>query len=234
MPATLYLVSVPVGNVEDITLRAIHILQRVSVVAAENPEQMQALFDRHQIHTPVTSYHRGVQEEKTAILIHRLQAGQDVALVPDEGTPCICDPGTYLVSKARAAGIPIVPVPGPSALLAALAVSGFKGGFTFVGDLPKTPEGRLRLLRSFRRSAIRILIFFVPAGSLVALLHELDRTFGNPRVLIARDMTKPGEYFFHGPIATALKAWTAGPVGGDLTLIVEGKRKRIKAPLSFE
>ena len=234
MPGTLYVVSLPIGNAEDITVRALRILQTVAVVAAENPEKAHALFGEHGITTPLTSYNRTVQEEKAALLIARLREGQDVALVSDEGTPSICDPGTYLVSCVRAAGLRIASVPGPSALLTAFAVSGFKSdAFIFVGDMPRTSNARLLLLRSLR-SEIRSVAAFVSTDAVLTILHELHQVLGNRRILIACEMTKPGEQYIHGTIATARKAWAERHAGGDVTLIIEGRRKRLNSPLSSE
>ena len=243
MPGTLYVVSLPIGNADDITLRALHILRKVTVIAAESPERAQELLATYQITTTLTSYHRKVQEEKTAVLIEWLRQGKHVALVSDEGTPAICDPGTYLISQVRNRGIPIVPIPGPSALLAAFSISGFQGkAFTFAGTLPVRRLTRLPFLRSFRLQPNPI-IFFVPASIMTAALQEIERVFGNRVILVARDMTKSGECFFHGRVRHALRAWQSDGVTGDLTLVIDGnsgkarrqlsdKMRRLKSPIS--
>ncbi|MGH7250684.1 MAG: SAM-dependent methyltransferase, partial [Nitrospiraceae bacterium] len=124
MTGTLYIVSTPIGNPDDITVRAVRILNKVAIVAAEDPRCSQALLAHHAITTPLTSYHDLNKEEKTQVLIRRLEEGQSVALVSDAGTPVISDPGAFLVRQALASGIRVVPVPGPSAVLAALSASG--------------------------------------------------------------------------------------------------------------
>ena len=223
LSGTLYVVSLPIGNDEDITLRAVHILKKVDIVAAENPDVARALFSVHGIHTPLTSYHREIQIEKAAVLIQRLQVGNDVALVSDEGTPAICDPGSYLISKARAANISVVPIPGPSALLAALSVAGFTGDvFTFAGYLPRRKRIRVNLLRSLK-SERRSLVFFASAHSLCSTLLELHQIIGNRSVLIAFNMTKSGERFFQGRLGKVLASLDGQSLPGEVTVIISGR-----------
>src|SRR5438132_10875134 len=124
MPATLYIVSTPIGNLEDMTVRAVRILKEVGVIAAEDTRHTKQLCTHFGIATSLTSYHDFNKEEKTAVLLARLQAGVDVALVSDAGTPVVSDPGYFLITRSIAASLPVVPVPGPSAVLAALAASG--------------------------------------------------------------------------------------------------------------
>jgi len=151
MPGTLYIVSTPIGNLEDMTFRAVRILKEVGVIAAEDTRHTKQLCTHFGIHTPLTSYHDFNKEEKTAVLLERLQAGTDVALVSDAGTPVVSDPGFFLITRAIEAGIRVVPVPGPSAVLAALAGSGLPtDSFRFEGFLPRK-EGPER--SGFRVSA---------------------------------------------------------------------------------
>src|SRR5574341_18993 len=151
MAGILYIVGTPIGHPDDITLRAVRILKRVAIVAAEDPRCTQALFVRHAIHTPLTSYHNLNKEDKTPVLIRRLAEGQSVALVSDAGTPMISDPGAFLVTRALEAGIRVTPVPGPSAVLAALSASGLAGeAFVFLGSLPERAGPRRRLLLEMR------------------------------------------------------------------------------------
>jgi 16S rRNA (cytidine1402-2'-O)-methyltransferase len=225
MPGMLYIVGLPIGNVEDITLRAIRVLRNVAVIAAEDPGIISNLFKRHRIGTPVTSYHRAVQEEKTAILLDQLQNDKSVALVADQGTPALCDPGTFLISRAHAAGVRVVPVPGASALTAGFSVTGFRGDtFTFMGMAPGTVRARRRWLRALPRIP-RHLAFFVRPDGLRAVLEELREAVGNRRMVLARDLTTPGEEIIRGTITGVLAAIQKRPLLGNLTVIVEGKAK---------
>lgn len=223
MSGTLYVVGLPIGNDEDITLRAVHILKKVDIVAAENPDVARALFSMHGIHTPLTSYHQEIQIDKAAVLIQRLQGGNDVALVSDEGTPTICDPGSYLISRARGANISVVPIPGPSALLAALSVAGFTGdAFTFAGYLSRRKRIRVTPLRSLK-SERRSLIFFASAHSLRATLLEMHQIIGNRSILIAFNMTRSGECFFKGRLGKVLASLDGQSLTGEVTVIISGR-----------
>lgn len=143
MSGTLYIVSTPIGNLEDISFRAIRILKEATVIAAEDTRRTQKLCTYYQISTPLTSYHDFNKEEKSDILLHRLQAGSHIALVCDAGTPLISDPGYYLVNRAVEANVPLVPIPGPSSLLTALCVSGLPTDrFIFEGFVPRKPGVR--------------------------------------------------------------------------------------------
>ena len=140
MTGSLYIVSTPIGNPDDITLRALSTLKTVAAIAAEDPQCTQALLARHGITTPLTSYHNENMEEKIPVLIQRMKEGQSIALVSDAGTPAIVDPGARLIHEALKQNIPVVSVPGPSALLAALTASNLPGeAFVFIGPLPSQP-----------------------------------------------------------------------------------------------
>ncbi|HTP42261.1 MAG TPA: 16S rRNA (cytidine(1402)-2'-O)-methyltransferase, partial [Nitrospiria bacterium] len=146
---TLYLVSTPIGNLEDLTLRARRLLAEADLIAAEDTRHTQQLLARYDIHTPLTSYHDHNKEEKTPVLIERLRQGRIIALVSDAGTPTVSDPGYYLITNCIAAGIPVSPVPGPSAPLAALAASGLPtDAFLFAGFLPRKPGARQKRLEA--------------------------------------------------------------------------------------
>ncbi|HSR36385.1 MAG TPA: 16S rRNA (cytidine(1402)-2'-O)-methyltransferase, partial [Desulfurivibrionaceae bacterium] len=147
-PGTLYVVATPIGNLEDITLRALRILKEVAMIASEDTRHTRKLLTHYDIHTRLVSYFKGQEARKAEGIIAALLAGQDVALVSDAGTPAIADPGTILVQKAREQGIRAVPVPGPSALAAAISIAGFEGPVLFAGFLPAKASQRRALLES--------------------------------------------------------------------------------------
>ena len=151
MPGTLYLVSTPIGNVEDMTLRALRILKAVRFIAAEDPQVTHPLLEHHGIDTPLTTYHGGMKEQVTPLILRRLEEGDDVALVVDAGTPAVADPGAYLVARALASGIAVSSVPGPSAVIAGLPLAAMScEQFTFLGVFPHRRAARGRLLAQLR------------------------------------------------------------------------------------
>jgi 16S rRNA (cytidine1402-2'-O)-methyltransferase len=225
MAGTLYIVSTPIGNPDDITLRAVRILNKVAIVAAEDPRCTQALFAHHAITTPLTSYHNVNKEDKTPVLIRRLEEGQSVALVSDAGTPVISDPGAFLVRQALASGIRVVPVPGPSAVLAALSASGLAGeAFVFLGSLPRQKERRSRLLAQMRGHD-RPLVLFESPSHLRATLREILAVLGDRRMALARDLTKSGEAIIRGTAKELLRGSASRPSRGEITLVVAGGRR---------
>ena len=223
-PACLYIVSTPIGHLEDVTLRALRILKEVSIVAAEDTRHTQTLFNHCLIHTPLTSYHDHNKEEKAGVLLKRLQEGQSVALVSDAGTPGISDPGYYLINRCIQAGIPVSPVPGPSAFLAALSVSGLPtDAFIFEGFLPKKSAARRRHLDSLREEA-RTLIWYESPHRLVRTLQELLAALGDRRVVVGRELTKMFEEIRRGKLTEVIAALEGRRIRGEITLVVEGCR----------
>src|SRR5438093_13415059 len=185
MAGILYIVSTPIGNPDDITVRAVRILDKVATVPAEDPRCSQSLIAHHAITTPLTSYHDLNKEDKTLVLIRRLEEGQSVALVSDAGTPLISDPGAFFVRQALASGIRVVPVPGPSAVLAALSASGLAGeAFVFLGTLPRQKGRRSRLLTQMR-GVDRPLVRYESRSRLRATLQQLDALHGNQRMALS-------------------------------------------------
>ncbi len=226
MAGSLYIVGTPIGNPDDLSLRAIRILRDVAIIAAEDPQCTQALLVRHGITTPLTSYQNDNKEEKIPVLIQRLREGRSVALVSDAGTPAIVDPGALLIGKALHQGIPVVPIPGPSALLASLSASGLPGDtFVFAGLLPARPAARRNVLRAFR-SEQRTIVLFESPRRLPAALKALRAALGNRRIALACNLTTPQERFFRGTIDEILRAHTTPTIEGELTLVVEGARRR--------
>lgn len=225
---TLYIVSAPIGNPEDFTVRALRILKEVPLIAAENPQMTQALLEPHQIATPLTTYHNLNKEEKSRVLLSRLRDGQSVALVCDVGTPVIRDPGRFLIAQAIKAGITVTPVPGPSALLAALVATGWPGDrFTFAGAWPSRRTAQQRLLLEWAGSTHPI-IFFVDARRLEPTLEQLLERVGNRLVVMGIDLTMPTERVLRGRLRHLLAQQRAEPLRGEVTLLIKGSRTRMR------
>ena len=228
MPGTLYLVSTPIGNLEDLTFRAHRILQEASVIAAEDTRHTQKLCRHYKIHTPLTSYHDFNKEEKTPVLLKRLKEEQSIALVSDAGTPLIADPGYYLVTRAIASDVPIVPVPGPSSIIAALSVAGLPtDAFTFIGFLPRKPAARTRLLQSLAEDSNTMILFETP-HRIQATLLTIQEIFKDRRIVIGRELTKIHEEIIRGTAQEILLSHPSRVLKGEMTLIIQGKEKRKK------
>lgn len=228
MPGILYLVSTPIGNLEDLTFRAHRILQEVSVIAAEDTRHTQKLCRHYQIHTRLTSYHDFNKEEKTPVLLGLLQDDKSIALVSDAGTPLISDPGYYLVTRAIAINVPIVPIPGPSSLIAALSVAGLPtDAFTFIGFLPKKSAARTRLLQTLQEDNKTIILFETP-HRIKATLLAIQEIFGDRRIAIGRELTKTHEEIIRGTAREILESNSSRVLKGEMTLVIQGKEKRAK------
>ena len=216
---TLYLVATPIGNLEDVTLRALRVLRQVDLIAAEDTRTARKLLSHYDIHRPLVSYNDRNKRQRTPVLLEALSQG-DVALVSEAGTPAISDPGQDLVAAAWEAGHRVVPVPGPSALTAALAASGLRTRrFLYLGFLPRQPGALRRLLRPLRQAGETLVAFEAPhrlRQSLPILAEEL----GDRRVAVCRELTKLHEEVFRGRLSEAL-AHFAEP-RGEFTLVIEG------------
>ncbi len=223
---TLYIVSTPIGNLEDITVRAVRILKEAGIIAAEDTRHTKHLCTHLGIATPLTSYHDFNKEEKTAVLLQRLQSGVDVALVSDAGTPVVSDPGYFLITRSIEAGIRVVPVPGPSAVLAALSASGLPtDSFRFEGFLPRKPGARSKRLESLKEDPASLILFESPYR-IEKLLVALRETFGNRRAVLARELTKHFEEFHRGTLDELMERVRTRPPKGEITLVIEGAPKR--------
>jgi 16S rRNA (cytidine1402-2'-O)-methyltransferase len=219
---TLYIVSTPIGNLEDITLRAIRVLKEADLVAAEDTRHSKHLLDRYQIETQLTSYHDHNKEEKAPILIARLLEGKSVALVSDAGTPGISDPGYFLINLAIDQKIPVVPIPGATAAIAALSVSGMPTDrFIFEGFLPAKHLARLRRLQDLVREE-RTMVFYEAPHKIIRSIEDMLEVFGDRRVVITREMTKIHEETIRGTLSECLKRLHAGTIKGEFTVIVHG------------
>ncbi|MBC8101942.1 MAG: 16S rRNA (cytidine(1402)-2'-O)-methyltransferase [Cytophagales bacterium] len=220
---TLYLVATPIGNLEDITLRALRILREADLIAAEDTRVTRKLLAHFDIHTPLTSYHAHTAGGKSEALVEKLQAGQNIALVSDAGTPAISDPGAELVAEAVAGGVRVEPVPGPSALVAALVASGLPTGrFVFEGFLPRTKADRRERLLMASREA-RTTLFYEAPTRVRETLGDLAKVCGpERRVVAAREITKKFEEFAHGTLAEVGAHFGAHEPRGEFVLVLDG------------
>jgi 16S rRNA (cytidine1402-2'-O)-methyltransferase len=217
---TLYVVSTPIGNLEDVTLRALRVLGEVSAVAAEDTRVTSRLLARHGLRKPMISYRAPVERRALGRVLEALAAG-DVALVSDAGTPTLSDPGQALVEAAWAAEHRVVPIPGPSAVTAALAASGFGGpGFVFLGYLPRKP-GQLRKLLESLREEERPAVAFESPHRVLKSLAAIAEMLPDRRLSVARELTKVHEEVVRGR-AAELAAALDGRARGEFTLVIAG------------
>ena len=215
----LYVVATPIGNLEDVTLRALRVLREASLIAAEDTRTTRKLLTRYDIHTPVTSFHDANAARKLPALLAALRDGA-VALVSDAGMPLVSDPGYQLVSAATAAGVPVVAVPGPSAVTAALVVSGLPADrFLFLGFLPRKAGERRSALQALAREQHTLVAFEAP-HRLRQTLVDLLAALGDRRIAVCRELTKLHEEVFRGSVQEALAHFTEPR--GEFTLVVEG------------
>ena len=228
-PATLYVVATPIGNLEDITLRALKVLRSVSVIAAEDTRNTALLLDRHGIRTRMISLHEHNESRRADAIVEQLAAGQSVALVSDAGTPLLSDPGAILVAKVRDAGFRVIPIPGASALVAALSAAGLAGtSFQFVGFLPDRSAARRKAIASYAQLAC-ILIFYEAPHRVVACVRDLATELGGQReIVIARELTKLFESIHRCRLDEAA-AWLEADADrqrGEFVLLVSGPAHR--------
>jgi 16S rRNA (cytidine1402-2'-O)-methyltransferase len=224
---TLYMVATPIGNLEDMTIRAIRVLSEVCLIAAEDTRRTRVLLDKYQIVTPLTSLYDQNELKKSELLIARLQEGEDVAYVSDAGTPGISDPGYVLVREAIAHGIRVVPVPGASALIAALSVSGLPmDSFVFFGFLPSKSGKRRQFLTSLH-DEVKTLIFYESPHRLLCSLHDIQELLGEREVVVSREITKIYEEFLRGSAGAVITELGERVVRGEVTLIVAGRSGQV-------
>jgi 16S rRNA (cytidine1402-2'-O)-methyltransferase len=230
MAGILYVIATPIGNLEDITLRALAILKQVDLIAAEDTRHTRILLAHYQIQTPLTSYHEHNEQSRAPLLIERLQRGENLALVTDAGTPAISDPGYRLIAGAIGAGIRIVPVPGPSALLAALSASGMPiDRFVFEGFLPNKRSDRQKKLESLRDEP-RTLVFYEAPHRLHESLADMRRIFGEREIAVGRELTKLHEEFVRGSLDDVNLELSGRELKGEITIVARGASGRKEAP----
>lgn len=220
----LFLVATPIGNLQDISPRALDTLRAVSLIAAEDTRTAKQLLNHFEIHTPVTSFFEYSRKNKMDLLLDALEAG-DVAVISEAGMPGINDPGYELVREAIARGHRISPIPGPSAVLAALVASGiYPGAFLYVGFLPREPQARRKFLRELEHERDTIVAFETP-HRLRAALADLENIFGATRkICAARELTKKFEEFRRGTIGEVRAHFLENEPRGEFTLVIEGRR----------
>ncbi len=224
---TLYLVATPIGNLEDITLRALRIMKEVSLIAAEDTRHTAVLLKKYGISTPLTSLYDQSERKKSRLIINRLLAGDDVAYVSDAGTPGISDPGFLLVREAVSVGISVSPVPGPSALLSSLCVSGIPmNTFVFVGFMPSRGSRRRTFLKETAAEKRTVIVYEAPQR-LLDLLKDMLEIWGDRQVVISREVTKIHEEFIRGSIKEVLAKIRGRTVRGEITVIVAGSSGEI-------
>ena len=220
MPGILYVVATPIGNLEDLTLRALRVLKEAELIACEDTRRTRTLLARYAISTPVTSYFEHNKLRKGEMLLRLLREGRSVALVTDAGTPGISDPGFLLVKEARAAGIRVVPIPGPSAVAAALSAAGIPADrFVFEGFLPAKPGRRLARLKALRDLETTVVLYEAPHRLLKTLgaIHEL---FGEVPLVVARELTKQFEEVRVGTPSEHLAHFGDRAIKGEFTLVI--------------
>jgi len=220
---TLYIVATPLGNLEDVTLRALRVLREVPRIACEDTRRTVKLLNRYEIRTPMTSFHEHNRLRAGAALLRRLREGESVALVSDAGTPGISDPGYELVRDAVAAGVPVEAIPGPSAIVAALVVSGLPTDrFAFEGFLPNRAERRRKALAALAGEA-RTMVFYESPQRIAEFLADAAEAFGERRGCVVRELTKVHEEILRGTLPELL-AEIAGRenVPGEITVVVAG------------
>ena len=228
MPGTLYVVATPIGNLEDVTLRALRILREASVIAAEDTRRTSRLLQHYSISTPTTSLHAHNEEAKTPHLVDRLRSGESVALVSDAGTPVVSDPGARLVAAAHAAGVRVEPIPGPSAAIAAISASGMGGeGFLFAGFPPARAAARAAWLSRLAAEPRPVVLYEAP-HRIKATLGDLLAAFGDRPVALGRELTKAHEELVVRPISAHLEA--IGEGRGEYTLVVGPYEPRREHP----
>ncbi len=226
MQPGLYLVATPIGNLADLSSRALEILREATLILAEDTRHTRKLLSRYDIHTPLQSSHAHNEARQTDALVRRIRDGAAVALVTDSGMPCISDPGARTVAACRAAGLPVWGVPGPSAVTLGLALSGFPADrFVFEGFLPVKSGGRARRIETWREEE-RTVVFFESPHRLLRLLGELHEMLPDRLVFVGRELTKHYEEHLLGHPAELLAAFEGRAVKGECVVLI--------APCSFQ
>ena len=221
--SNLYVIATPIGNLEDISLRALRLLREVGLIAAEDTRTTRHLLNAHNIRTPLTSYHEHNKRTKLGYLLACLES-EDVALVSEAGTPGLSDPGYELISEAIEKGITVVPIPGASAVISALVVSGLPTDqFVYLGFLPRR-KGKRRTLLSSIADESRTIVAFESPHRLRETLSDIQETLGDRRLAICRELTKFYEEVFRGKVSQAIEHFIAPK--GEFTLVIEGKAEK--------
>ena len=221
----LYIVATPIGNLEDITLRAIRILKEVELIAAEDTRHTKKLLNAYKIETPLISLHQHNEREKSELIIAKMKGGMNVAYVSDAGTPCVSDPGYQLVSFAQAQNIRIVPIPGPSALITAMSAAGIPAdNFSFCGFLPARENQRRLFLESLKDNE-RTIVFYESPTRFISTLKDIYGILGNREIVVARELTKIFEEIKRGEVIDFIKYYGENKIRGEFTVILRSVKK---------
>lgn len=222
-PGHLYVVATPIGNLRDITLRALDVLREVTVIAAEDTRRSRILLEHYGIKTPLVSYHEHNEAVRSRELLERLQAGDAVAIISDAGTPLISDPGYTLVAQARRNGIPVVPIPGACAAITALMASGLESyQFVFYGFVPRKQSERKKWWEELAAEK-RTAILYESPNRLVTTLSEMTNYFARRQMVVARELTKVHEEFIHGTVEEVLANLSQRPeIRGEIVIVLAG------------
>ena len=224
-PGTLFVVATPIGNLEDITFRAVRVLKEVDLIAGEDTRQALKLLNRYEIRKELLSFHEPRERERLPRLMERLRLGRDVALISDAGTPAISDPGFRLVREAVREGIRVVPIPGPSAVAAALCAGGLPTHrFLFLGFPPPKKEAARKKLDAVRDEE-GTLVFYLPGRKLIEFCGLIGETLGERALVVAREMTKIHEEFVRGNPLEIVQYFENKQIKGELTILVEGRTR---------
>jgi 16S rRNA (cytidine1402-2'-O)-methyltransferase len=219
---TLYLVSTPIGNLEDITLRALRVLKEVDLIASEDTRRTKKLLNHYQIKTPLTSYFEHSSFKKTQSLLSQLEKGKEIALVSEAGTPSISDPGFKLTKRAIENRLKVVPIPGASASITALSASGLPtNSFIFEGFIPRKPGKRRNFFLSLKDQE-KTLIFYESPRRLITTLKDLLAVLGDRQIVIARELTKIFEEMIRGRISEVIELLEDKTIKGEITILVSG------------
>ncbi len=223
LQGALYMVATPIGNLEDITLRALRILKEVDWIAAEDTRHSRILLNKFEIITPLISLHEHNEKEKSAMIISKIESGLSVAYISDAGTPCISDPGYHLVNLALEKNIRVIPIPGPSALIAGLSVCGFPAdSFLFCGFLPPKKNSRRQFLESIKPEQ-RTLVFYESPSRIEPFLNDALDVLGDRPVTLAREITKMYEEIVRGSVSSLLSRMAQIKTRkGEFTVVVQG------------
>jgi 16S rRNA (cytidine1402-2'-O)-methyltransferase len=222
MPGTLYIVSTPIGNLNDITFRAVEVLKQVDLIACEDTRRTKILLEKFGLAKNLISYYNYNERQRAEEIIRELKSGKNVALVSDSGTPGISDPGFVLIKRAIEENITVIPIPGPSAFVCALVGSGLPmDEFVFVGFLPHK-KGRKTKLKKLSEEERTIILYESP-HRLIKTLNEIVEIFGDREIAVAKELTKIHEEFFRGKISEVLKKLTPDKIKGEFVIVISGK-----------
>ena len=227
MNGILYIAATPIGNLEDITFRAVRVLQEADFIIAEDTRTTMKLLERYNIYKKIVSCHKFNEKARLNLILNELLSGKNAVLVSDAGTPCISDPGHILVLQAVADGIPVIPIPGPSAVSAGLSVSGFElKNFAFYGFLPRDASGIKKLLESVKKDSQNVAVFYESPKRIIKTLEIISITFPNAELCLCNDLSKKFERIYRGDIDSVIGELRDNPdcEKGEYTLIMQKNR----------